>query len=123
MLSNLDRWTVIELFPAAVRASTSNGTGVDMLDYTGQMKLILDASAQGSGITNDVKLQDSADNSSFADVSPAVAFTQVGNTASLQTVHVNVDKLRRYVRAVATIGGGSSTGAYSVVGVVAKQQV
>lgn len=48
----------------------------------------------------------------FAD---ATAFTAVGNTASTQSKTVNLSEIGGTVRAVATVAGGSSTGAVSVV--------
>ena len=50
----------------------------------------------------------------FADV-PGGAFTAVGNAASLQDLGIDLDSLGPALRAVATVAGGSSTGAYSLV--------
>jgi hypothetical protein len=55
----------------------------------------------------DVKIQDSADNSTFADVS-GYTLTQVTTTDSLQSLSIDKRLVRRYVRAVFTIGGTSS---------------
>jgi hypothetical protein len=77
-------------------------------DAEGEAVAILDCKA-GSGTTPtmDVKLQDSADNSSWADISGAT-FTQVTSTASQQKLTINTNNVRRYVRAVGTIGGTST---------------
>lgn len=99
---------VVALLAPAARTASANGTGVDLVDYEGTMKAILDSGAGGSGATMDVKLQDSADNSSFADITGAT-FTQVGNAASAgQKIDVDVSTVRRYVRAVVTIAGTAS---------------
>jgi hypothetical protein len=95
------RATVLDLAPNDVVASTSNETGVDLQPYEGSMICVLDAEAGGSGITYAVKIQDSADNSSFTDLSGAAFTTTTANC-------------RRYVRAVITVAGGSGTGAVSV---------
>ena len=71
--------------------------------------MILDCAAAGAGSspTYNVKIQDSADNSTFADVTGAT-FTQVTSTASQQKLTINANDVQRYIRAVATIGGTSS---------------
>jgi len=94
---------------ASVTAS-ANGTGIDLKDYEGEIGVILNASnaTAGSSPTLDVKLQDSADNSSFNDISGA-AFTQVtGSGGGVQKMTLNSDSIRRYIRHVVTIGGTSS---------------
>lgn len=110
----MDILTLLNLFPSAARTATANGTGVDLQQYSGDVAVVLD-SAAGTGTTPtlDVKLQDSADNSTFADITGAT-FTQVTGTASQQKIVVNKDAARRYVRAVATIGGGTPSFTFSV---------
>lgn len=96
----------VSLLPPAARTATANGTSVDLKDYIGRAKVILH-SALGTGTTPtlDVKLQESDDNSTFTDISGA-AFTQVTDAAaSLQALSLDLDKTKRYVRAVSTIGG------------------
>ena len=102
------KYTALSVLAPADRTSTANGTGVDVKDYNGIGHLILTSAAgTGSNPTLDVHVEDSADNSSFADVA-GMAFTQVTNAAaSLQSMAVNMDAVRRYVRAVVTIGGSS----------------
>jgi hypothetical protein len=112
-----DRAAILDLVPNDVSTATANSTGVDLLLYEGKMLCTLDAEAGGSGITYAVKLQDSADNSSFDDLSGAVFSTTAANAASVQKLAVNIDDARRYVRAVITVAGGTGAGAVSVKGV------
>lgn len=100
------RSTAVVLLPSAARTSSANGTGVDISDYEGMAEVVLNSGAgTGTTPTLDVKIQDSDDNSAFADVTGAV-FAQVTNAAaSLQKLVLNTDKCRKYIRAVATIGG------------------
>jgi hypothetical protein len=112
-----DRAAILDLVPNDVSTATANSTGVDLLPYEGKMLCTLDAEAGGSGITYAVKLQDSADNSSFTDLSGAAFSTTAANTASVQKLAVNIDDARRYVRAVITVAGGTGAGAVSVKGV------
>ena len=100
--------TVASVAASAARTTTLTGTGVDLQSYEGNVGVILNSSAAtaGSSPTLDVKIQDSADNSSFADVS-GLTFTQVTDAASVQLLRVP-KSVRRYVRAIGTIGGTSS---------------
>lgn len=85
-------------------------------------KLILRASSTFRGSIDNVavydaklavKVQDSADNSSFADVS-GLTFSPVYGIASNQKLVVNVDKLRRYIRTLSTSTGTSESFTHSV---------
>jgi len=98
--------SVLSLLDPADRGTSANGSAVDILDYEGQAAAILQ-SAAGTGTTPtlDVKIQDSADGSTgWADVTGA-AFAQVTNAASAQVLKFNASAARRYIRAVATVGG------------------
>lgn len=99
----------IALAPMANILTTANGTGVDVRDFVGQIAVLLSAvNVAGTSPTLIVKVQDSADNSSFADISGAV-FTTVTDAgtkaATLEKITLNVDAARRYLRVVKTVGG------------------
>lgn len=113
---------VLELLPGARRTATANGSGVDLKDYDGKLKVIL-ATSLGGGTTPtlDVKLQDSADNSTFADISGAT-FTQVTDSAdATEAIGLEVTPRDRYIRAVVTISGTSPTFDCAVIAVGAKK--
>lgn len=119
-----DHLSVLNLIPVASISATANGTGVDLQPYHGQMAIVVDAkNSSGTLPTLDVKLQDSADNSSFADISPAVAITQVTTVASVQKLVVNVQSIRRYVRIVQTLGGTTPVYISSVKGYANLRQL
>lgn len=101
-----NRLTFSNSLAPASRTATANGTGVDLQGYVGDAVAILN-SAAGTGTTPTlaVKIQDSADNSAFADVAGYTFTTVTDAAASLQTLKVDTRLARRYVRAVATIGG------------------
>lgn len=117
----MDTLQLLNLFPTAARTATANGTGIDLNDYEGDVAIILD-SAAGTGTTPtlDVKIQDSADNSTFADVSGAT-FTQLTTTAGREKIVINSNSTARYVRAVATIAGTSPSFTFSVNAVGIKK--
>lgn len=99
----------VSLLAAQLIAASANGTGVDVKDYIGTMQVMLDAGAATAGTspTLDVKIQDSDDDTTFADVT-GKAFTQVTSVASRQQLVLDTNAVRRYVRAVATVGGTNS---------------
>jgi|TARA_R100000084_G_scaffold2959_1_gene1374 hypothetical protein len=113
--------SVLSFAPNDVVTATGNETGVDLIDYEGDITMILDAEAGGSGITYAVKVQDSADNSSFADVSGAAFTTTSADTALVETLTVNSDEIKRYARVVITVAGGTGAGAVSVTALGRKK--
>lgn len=112
LLNALAQALGLSLAVADERTATLTGTGIDVQDYEGVALIVLNAGAASAGTdpTLDVKLQDSADNSTFADVTGAT-FTQVtdvAGTAGVQLMKVNVSALKRYLRVVGTIAGTST---------------
>jgi len=123
---NIDGLENVNLLPAARAITTANGTGVDISNFQGRIKLLLSSDAGGgSSPTMDVTLEDSDDDgagdayAALLDVDGvAVAFTQVTDGgAALQEVHIATRSTKAFVRAVETIGGGSPTFDRSLVGV------
>lgn len=70
-----------------------------------RVQLEVTGTVSGTSPTLDVKLQDSADGSSYADT--GVAFTQVTATGSRQQRELRVREGRPYVRLAHTVGGTS----------------
>lgn len=96
------RGVITQVLAVAATITTSgNGTGVDVSDFQGLAKLVLNAGPTNAG-TDTIKLQDSADNSAWSDVS-GLAFTAVTTSASAQEILFNADKLKKYVRVVDTL--------------------
>lgn len=110
-----DKTTVIPFLATAARTTTTNGTGIDIKDYTGKIKVVLDSAAgTGTSPTLDVKLQESDTvGGTYVDISGA-AFTQVVGASSLQSIGLEVNDRKRFIRAVATIGGTSPSFTSSV---------
>lgn len=101
-------------FAPVARTTTANGTGVDLQGAADVLVVLNNGTTSGTTPTLDVKIQDSADNSTFADVT-GLTFTQV--TAALTNpVALQVDPraVRRYIRAVATIAGTTPSFACAV---------
>jgi hypothetical protein len=104
-----DQAQVLDLLPVAAVTADGNGTGIDLQSLAGEICVLADVSAPVAGTTPtlDLKIQESADNSSFSDVTGG-AFAQVTSAASVQKLSLNKDELKRYIRIVKDIGGTSS---------------
>lgn len=107
--------TVSASLAPAARTASANGTGVDVRGATDILVILTNGTTSGTTPTLDVKIQDSADNSSFSDVT-GLTFAQVTAAADPATLQVDPRGVRRYIRAVATIAGTtpSFTGAVLV---------
>lgn len=109
--------------------ATVNGPAVDLLPYDGQAMIYLNSGAtEGATMTHDVKIQHSADGATgwvdavAAPSGNALAFAQVTNAAaSEQVIEFNTSDLKRYIRAVQTLGG-TSPAVTASISLVAKAQ-
>ncbi len=113
---NVREITMVEALPTATRTATANGSAVNLVDYDGDVALtLMTAAGTGTSPTLDVKVQDSADGSSgWADVSGAT-FTQVTDAADAhETIYVDADNVKQYIRLVPTIAGTSPSFACGV---------
>lgn len=116
----------IGIAPLAYSAGTTNGTGVDRLNTpAGQVYQYYSAMLSAhTGVTTgtpttftvDVKMQDSADNTTFADFKPdgatVAAVPTITAINTIARVNVNLTTARRYLRAVsvaAFVGGTTPT--------------
>lgn len=105
------------LLTAGMRTDTAAtlGSSIDTgasLSFGAQAYLQLGA-LTGTDVT--VKIQDSADNTTFADVA-GLAFTQVTAAPSTQRIAIaNTATVRRYLRAVTVTTGGFTSASFAVV--------
>lgn len=122
MSAELKNINVASLAAVATVTENGNGAAFDLRAYDGDIRLVLDSTATGGADeTLDVKIQHSADNSTWAD--SGIAFAQVTNAAaSYQVLAVNADKFKRYIRAVDTVAGTTPT-ATRAVSLVGKRRV
>ena len=130
----MDVITPIAIAALAVVTATGNTTGVDLLgaasanpsattNYEGQMAFMLNGiNNSGTTPTLAAKLQDSDDNSSFADVvGGGFAGMTTTNVNGLQKVVVSRENLRRYVRIAFTAGGTSPNYTVGVTALAIKK--
>lgn len=94
---SLEKLQGFTLLATETKTAAFDGTGVDLKDYDGDIVVIFNATAAGSGKTAAFRLEESDDNSTYTAITGG-GFTNVGNTASKQTKVINRDELKRYVR-------------------------
>lgn len=103
----------IDLLPQQAVTADGNGTGIDVTQFVGAIAVMLACkAAAGTSPTLDVKLQESDTlGSGYTDIAGAT-FTQAtdagSSAATLEKIVVNVDSAKKYIRAVADIGGSAS---------------
>jgi len=94
---------------AATRSASFNTNSVNLRQFRRAL-WIIDVGTISAG-TLDAKVQESPDSSSWFDLVPAVAITQITAGSVTVTVEVRSDQLtsgRRFVRLALTLGGGPS---------------
>jgi len=111
----------IELAQADEVTASVDGTGVDISEYIGTIKVSVSVNAvSGTTPTLDGKIQDSPDDSTWADVSGAT-ITQVTTTDSFQEIKVDTRGVDKYIRYVDTAGGTSPVYRRAAIAVGRKQ--
>jgi hypothetical protein len=114
--------TVLSLLPNDVVTATGTGSAVDLVDYEGDIAVVLDAEAGGASITYAVKLTESdTSGGSYSDVTGGAFTTTSANTALVEKISVNTDGMKRYVKVSVTVAGGTGAGAVSVVALGSKK--
>jgi hypothetical protein len=129
--TGLEKLSHFALAPTAARTADLDGTAVDLVEYEGDIIVILDVEAGGTS-TLDVKLQSSdTSGGAYTDVtavfdlngteqaSAAVAFDQVSTSASKQYLVFPRGDAKRFIKAVSTTS--TSTHTYSINAVGAKK--
>lgn len=110
LLNALAQADLLTLAASASRATNLDGTTIDIGAYEGSCVITLNSSAATAGTnpTLDVKLQHcDTEGGTYADVTGG-AFAQVTSAASHQKLLVNANSLKRWVKAVGTLGGTNS---------------
>ena len=119
---NLEKLEISAAVASASVSATATSSAIDLKDFDGDVLLVLNCAAgTGSSPTLDVKVQDSDETGgTYGDLSGAT-FTQVTTSASLQTLEVNKDECKRFIKVVQTVGGSSPVFVYGISLVGAKK--
>ena len=119
---NLEKLEISAAVASASVTATATSSAIDLKEFDGDVLLVLNCAAgTGSSPTLDIKVQDSDETGgTYGDLSGA-AFTQVTDAASLQTLEVNKDECKRFIKIVQTVGGSSPVFVYGISLVGAKK--
>jgi len=103
--------------------TNANSTAIDLkqvlpdtLPEHFEFQVSVPATTTATGQTITITIQDSADNSSFADVTGA-AFTQSTTTADIKSIALQSKQVRRYIRYLGTVVTGPQVVGVSMTGV------
>ena len=119
---NLEKLDITAAVASASVTATATSSAIDLKEFDGDVLLVLNCAAgTGSSPTLDIKVQDSDETGgTYGDLSGA-AFTQVTDAASLQTLEVNKDECKRFIKIVQTVGGSSPVFVYGISLIGAKK--
>ena len=118
--STLEKLQHFTLLATSTITATGDQTGVDLQAYDGEIQIILNATAAGSGNTLTFRIEESANNSSYAAVTGGT-FTAVANAASKQVLTLNASDLRRYIRLSCSAASGTPSSSVTVNGYGTRQ--
>ena len=119
---NLEKLDITAAVASASVTATATSSAIDLKEFDGDVLLVLNCAAgTGSSPTLDIKVQDSDESGgTYGDLSGAT-FTQVTDAASVQTLEVNKDECKRFIKVVQTVGGSSPVFVYGISLVGAKK--
>lgn len=119
---NLEKLEISAAVASASVTATATSSAIDLKEFDGDVLLVLNCAAgTGSSPTLDIKVQDSDETGgTYADLSGAT-FTQVTDSASVQTLEVNKDECKRFIKIVQTVGGSSPVFVYGISLIGAKK--
>ena len=112
---NLEKLDITAAVASASVTATATSSAIDLKEFDGDVLLVLNCAAgTGSSPTLDIKVQDSDETGgTYGDLSGAT-FTQVTDAASVQTLEVNKDECKRFIKIVQTVGGSSPVFVYGI---------
>ena len=119
---NLEKLDITAAVASASVTATATSGAIDLKEFDGDVLLVLNCAAgTGSSPTLDIKVQDSDETGgTYGDLSGAT-FTQVTTSASVQTLEVNKDECKRFIKLVQTVGGSSPVFVYGISLVALKK--
>ena len=119
---NLEKLDITAAVASASVTATATSSAIDLKEFDGDVLLVLNCAAgTGSSPTLDIKVQDSDETGgTYGDLSGAT-FTQVTDSASVQTLEVNKDECKRFIKIVQTVGGSSPVFVYGISLVALKK--
>jgi hypothetical protein len=111
----LEKLQHFTLLATTTITATGNQTGVDLLEYDGDIQIILAGTAAGASADLTFRIEESSDNSTFTAVTGGT-FTAIGNAAYKEVKTFDRDNLKRYIRLSCTAETGTASSAVTCFG-------
>ena len=111
----LEKLQHFTLLATTTITATGNQTGVDLLEYDGDIQIILAGTAAGAAADLTFRIEESSDNSTFTAVTGGT-FTAIGNAAYKEVKTFDRDNLKRYIRLSCTAETGTASSAVTCFG-------
>jgi hypothetical protein len=113
---SLEKLQHFALLATTTITAVGDQTGVDIRDLEGDIQIILNATAAGSGATFDCRIEHADTLGGTYSAVTGGGFTQIGNTATKQVITLNADELKGFIRFSVTAEGGTASSAITVNG-------
>ena len=104
----LEKLQHFTLLATTTITGTGDQTGVDLLQYDGDVQIILAGTAAGASADLTFRIEESADNITFTAVTGGT-FTAIGNAAYKEVKTFDRDNLKRYIRLSCTAETGTAS--------------
>ena len=111
----LEKLQHFTLLATTTITATGNQSGVDLLEYDGDIQIILAGTAAGASADLTFRIEESSDNSTFTAVTGGT-FTAIGNAAYKEVKTFDRDNLKRYIRLSCTAETGTASSAVTCFG-------
>lgn len=108
LLTNTAGTATVAIAPQGNSNTAIEGGALDLIDFEGDIVFIVASSSAGTNNTVTFTVQDSADGSTFAGLTPALTAVSAAATALYTRLVVNSNNIRRYVRITAVTSAGST---------------
>jgi hypothetical protein len=111
----LEKLQHFTLLATTTITGTGNQTGVDLLEYDGDVQIILSGTAAGANHDLTFRIEESDDNSTYTAANSGT-FTVIGNAAYKEVKTLNRDELKRYIRLSCTAETGNASSSVTCFG-------
>lgn len=108
LLTNTAGTATVAIAPQSNSNTAIDGNALDLTDFEGDIVFIVASTSAGAGNTVTFTVQDSADGTTFAGLTPALTAVSAAATALYTRLVVNSNNIRRYVRITAVTSAGST---------------
>ena len=112
----LEKLQHFTLLATTTITGTGDQTGVDLLEYDGDIQIILSGTAAGAGADLTFRIEESDASGGTYTAATGGGFTVLGNTAYKEVITLNSNDLKRYIRLSCTAETGTASSSVTCFG-------